>query len=168
MVYCDMTDKDGVGVTIIGHDSEKRTNVKGCEPHGCYSHDVHYLNAGLLQLASLAAVSSHCEQFIKYECDGSSLLFRGWWVSRNGTKMDYWGGATPGSGKCACGMSESCYDSSKPCNCNANIEGITLEDSGLLTDKSALPVSQLRFGDAGDATEQGWHTLGKLYCYGIS
>ena len=50
-----MTDKNGVGVTVIGHDSEKRTLVNGCDPHGCYSRDVHYLNASLLQLSSLAA-----------------------------------------------------------------------------------------------------------------
>ena len=168
LVYCDMTDKNGVGVTVIGHDSEKRTLVNGCDPHGCYSRDVHYLNASLLQLSSLAALSSYCEQFIKYECVGSSLLFRGWWVSHNGIKMNYWGGATPGSGKCACGMNKTCYDLTKPCNCNANIPDVMLEDSGLLTDKTALPVSQLRFGDTGDTGEQGWHTLGKLYCYGVS
>ena len=28
-VYCDMTDKSGVGVTVIGHNSESRTHVKG-------------------------------------------------------------------------------------------------------------------------------------------
>ena len=82
--------------------------------------------------------------------------------------MNYWGGATPGSGKCACGMNKTCYDSTKPCNCNANIPDVMLEDSGLLTDKTALPVSQLRFGDTGGTGEQGWHTLGKLYCYGVS
>ena len=26
-VYCDMTDKNGVGVTVISHDSERRTHV---------------------------------------------------------------------------------------------------------------------------------------------
>ena len=31
-----------------------------------------------------------------------------WWVSRDSTKMTYWGGASPGSGKCACGMNNSC------------------------------------------------------------
>ena len=28
-VFCDMTDKSGVGVTVIGHDSESRTHVNG-------------------------------------------------------------------------------------------------------------------------------------------
>ena len=41
-VYCDMTDKNGVGVTVISHDSERRTHVDGCDPAGCYSRDIHY------------------------------------------------------------------------------------------------------------------------------
>ena len=34
----------------------------------------------------------------------------GWWVSRDGRRQDYWGGATPGSKKCACGMLGNCVD----------------------------------------------------------
>ena len=72
-----MTDKNGVGVTVISHGSESRTHIQGCEPAGCYSRDIHYTGASLSQLASLTRVSSHCEQFIKYECHGSGLwLYR--------------------------------------------------------------------------------------------
>ncbi|XP_022778588.1 contactin-associated protein 1-like, partial [Stylophora pistillata] len=171
-VYCDMSDKNGVGVTVISHDSESRTHVNGCEPHGCYSHDIHYTGASLSQLASLTRASSHCEQFIKYECHGSVLLGGlgggfAWWVSRDSAKMTYWGGTSPGSSKCACGMTTSCADSSYPCNCDKN-DFAWREDSGLLTDKTHLPVKQLRFGDAGDGGEEGYHTLGKLKCYGIA
>ena len=104
-VFCDMTDKSGVGVTVISHDSESRTHVDGCENKGCYSRDIHYTGASLSQLASLTRVSSQCEQFIKYECYGSGFWFNsphGWWVSRDSAKMTYWGEASPGSGKCAC------------------------------------------------------------------
>ena len=41
------------------------------------------------------------------------------------------------------------------------------EDSGLLTDKTKLPVKQLRFGDVDNNNNVGYHTLGKLKCYGI-
>ena len=41
------------------------------------------------------------------------------------------------------------------------------EDSGLLTEKSNLPVIQLRSGDTGASSEDGNHTLGKLKCYGM-
>ena len=165
-----MSDKNGVGVTVISHDSESRTLVQGCETQGCYARDIHYTGASLSQLASLTRVSSHCEQFIKYECYGS-LLLRGyaWWVSRDSSKMTYWGGASPGSGKCACGMTNSCAESRDGCNCEKQ-DFVWREDSGLLTDKTQLPVKQLRFGDTGDThvNERGYHTLGKLKCYGIA
>ena len=167
-VRCDMSDKNGVGVTVISHDSESRTYVIGYGYRGSYSRDIRYTGANLSQLASLTRVSSHCEQFIKYECYGSILLFNnnpyGWWVSRDSTKMRYWGGASV-SGKCACGMTKSCANSRYGCNCDKE-DNVWREDSGLLTDKTRLPVKQLRFGDTG-AGNKGYHTLGNLKCYGI-
>ena len=161
-----MSDKSGVGVTVIGHDSEARTLVDGLEEPGKYSRDVTYNGASLAQLASLTGVSSHCKQLIKYECRGT-LLRDGyaWLVSRDGVKMEYWGGASPGSRKCACGVNNACADSRFTCNCDKNDE-VWREDSGLLTYKDDLPVSQLRFGDTGGSSEQGYHTLGELRCYG--
>ena len=62
----------------------------------------------------------------------------------------------------------SCADPSNPCNCDANAS-VRCEDSGLLTDKTHLPVRQLRFGDVTiGVTEEGYHTLGKLKYYGIA
>jgi len=168
-VTCDMTDKNGIGVTVISHDSENRMLVKGFEKPGSYKRDIQYTEANLQQLASLTNVSTHCEQFIKYECY-DSLMFKGnhsWWVSRDSANMTYWGGAKPGSGKCACGMNSSCADPNLACNCDANHEELR-EDSGFLTDKTHLPVKQLRFGDAGNENEKGYHTLGKFKCYGIA
>ena len=182
-VTCDMTDKNGVGVTVISHDSEIRTLVDGCEPPGCYKRDIKYTGASLSQLEELTRLSSRCEQFIKYECRNSQLLKNevnkviGWWVSRNGNDMNYWGGASPGNGKqiCACGMNNSCVrpGTSLVCNCDKN-DNVWREDSGLLTDKTHLPVKQLRFGDTldenennGEDKEHGYHTLGKLKCYDI-
>ena len=170
-----MTDKNGVGVTVISHDSEKRTLVDGCNPPGCYSSDIQYTEASHQQLASLTRVSTHCEQFIKYECIDSKMFknsqYHAWWVSRDSAKMTYWGGAEPGSGNCACGMNKSCVDTRQACNCDKN-DFTWREDSGLLTDKTHLPVKQLRFGDTGHRKsgldEQGYHTLGKFTCYEIA
>ena len=174
-VYCDMTDKNGVGVTIVGHDSETRTLVNGYEAAGSYVRHVHYIGAGLTngsQLAGLLDMSAHCEQFIKYECYDSALLYMGnpsgWWASRDLEQMTYWGGASPSeSYKCSCGVTNSCADSSRGCNCDKN-DRTWREDSGLLTEKSHLPVIQLRFGDTSGSTESGYHTLGKLKCFGIA
>ena len=167
-VFCDMTDKSGVGVTVIGHDSESRTHVNGYISDGSYSRDIHYTGASLTQLARLTRVSKNCEQFIKYECYYSRIFVYGppaWWVSRDSAKMTYWGGASI-NGKCACGMTNSCADSNYGCNCDKN-DNVWREDSGLLTDKTKLPVKQLRFGDA-HGSNQGYHTLGKLKCYGTA
>ena len=51
-------------------------------------------------------------------------------------------------------------------NCNCPPKNGWSEDSGLLTDKSTLPVTQIRLGDLDNAHEKGYHTLGKLKCYG--
>ena len=69
-VYYDMSDKNGVGVTVISHDSETRTRVKGFRN---YVRDIHSTGAILSQLASVTKVSSNYEQFIKYECHHSMM-----------------------------------------------------------------------------------------------
>jgi len=170
-VYCDMRDKGGVGVTIISHDSETRTHVgsPGCESQGCYSKDVRYIGVSTAQLAALTRVSQNCEQFIRFECNNDVAFVQqgyAWWVSRDRTRMNYWGGATGHNNMCACGVTNSCSNG-RECNCDyGSYSSGWREDSGLLTDKSALPVSQIRLGDLGDSQEEGYHTLGKLKCYG--
>ena len=170
-VYCDMNGKNKVGVTMISHDSEDRMKVDGCEDQGCYVRDIHYIGANLLQLGNLTAISAHCEQFINYKCYHSRLLrngdMYGWWVSRDGDQMTYWGGSSASFPyKCACGVTNTCADTTYGCNCDKN-DAVWREDSGLLTNKSHLPVMQLRFGDVSSG-EHGNHTLGKLKCYGMA
>ena len=171
-VYCDMSDKGGVGVTVISHDRESRTyvaNIPGCSntDPGCYSKSVTYSGVDTDQLEALTRVSQNCEQLIKFECNGAVAFIQesvAWWVSRDGRKMKYWGGAGGSANMCACGVTNSCSNGEK-CNCY-NSGGGWREDSGLLTDKSALPVSQIRLADLDDSSEEGYHTLGKLKCYG--
>ena len=173
-VYCDMTDKGGVGVTVISHDSERRTyvgNIPGCEYSnpGCYRKDVTYSRVNIPQLSALTRISQNCEQFIKFECYNDVSFVQesvAWWVSRDRRKMNYWGGAGGSANMCACGVTNSCSSGNK-CNCPGR-NGSWKEDSGLLTDKSALPVSQIRLADLDDSGEEGYHTLGKLKCYGLA
>ena len=166
-VHCDMTSKNGVGVTEVGHDSESRTFVNGYESRGSYKRKINY-DIPMTQIVAIMKQSKNCEQFIKYECYNSGLLHDGdgWWVSRQGSRMNYWGGAAVNSGKCACGMTNSCAGRWK-CNCDAN-DVTWRQDSGYLTDKNTLPVTELRFGDTSShvgINERGYHTLGKLRCW---
>ena len=160
-----MTSKNGVGVTVIGHDSESRTLVKGYESRGSYKRKINY-DISMEQIVAIIKQSKNCEQFIKYKCYDSYFSGYGWWVSRQGSKMNYWGGAAVNSGKCACGMTNSCAGGGK-CNCDKN-DLTWREDSGYLTDKNTIPVTELRFGDTGDSSwgESGYHTLGELRCWG--
>ena len=172
-VSCNMTGRNGQASTIVSHDSEARTHVKGYEGRLTYVKNVGY-NMTKSQLSSLLKLSDHCEQFIQYECYGSVFrMFRppivynvgGVWESFRGEKMYYWGGAMPGSQMCACGMTKTCIRRDRKCNCDSNIAEWN-SDEGYLTDKESLPVTKMYFGDTGATGEQGYHTLGKLICYG--
>ena len=136
-------------MTVISHDSESRTHVNSvnppCRSPACYSKDVIYTGVSTAQLAALTRVSQNCEQFIKFECNNDVAFIQdqdAWWVSRDGKRMNYWGGATGHTIMCACGVTNSCSSGQK-CNCYNGGSGWR-EDSGLLTDKSALPVTQIR------------------------
>ena len=167
-VDCDMTSKNGIGITEIGHDSETRKLVKGYKAPGSYKRNIAY-DLTMEQIVAIMQQSRKCEQFIKYECKDSVLwqydfyCTYGWWVSRQGSRMNYWGGAAVNSAKCACGMNNTC-PGGKRCNCSV-YDGTWREDSGYLTDKNTLPVTQLRFGQTFYDGQSGYHTLGKLRCW---
>ena len=169
-VFCNMTDKNGIGVTVFNHDSEERTHVSGYEGKGEYKKVVTYKDLTMDQIVNVINSSSYCEQFITWYCKGAGFYFHyqsspdSWWVSRQGYQMKYWGGAIPGSKKCACGMTNTCLDPTRACNCDDGL-GQWAEDRGFLRDKEYLPVSALRFGDTGASSEEGYHTLGKLLCW---
>jgi len=60
---------------------------------------------------------------------------------------------------------ETCNIVTKNCNCDQNAGPETFDD-GYLDDKAKLPVTEMWFGDTEDLMEKGWHTLGKLECFG--
>ncbi|XP_012283135.1 neurexin-4 isoform X1 [Orussus abietinus] len=168
---------DGRVLTVLRHSNELSTPVDGFEEPGSFVQDINY-DADLDQIEALLNRSTTCRQRINYACKHSKLFntpvqpnqpFRpnSWWVSRHNQKMDYWGGALPGSRKCECGMLGSCGDPTKWCNCDSNLEG-WLEDGGDITEKEYLPVKQLRFGDTGTPLDEkeGRYTLGPLICEG--
>ncbi|XP_033624263.1 neurexin-4-like [Asterias rubens] len=169
MVDCEKQDDEIF--TLIHHDSEDRGDVPpGSVAPGSYSKDIAY-EASLDQINAIIHMAEYCEQHIKYECNRAKLLNSpngdpyGWWVSHNNQKMAYWGGAAPGTGKCECGLFETCYDQKKWCNCDAD-NAPNKVDEGLLRHKEFLPVKQLRFGDVDNSGASAKYTLGPLKCRG--
>ncbi|XP_014482279.1 PREDICTED: neurexin-4 isoform X1 [Dinoponera quadriceps] len=168
---------DGRIRTVLRHGNEHPTPVDGFEEPGSFIQDIVY-DADLDQIEALMNRSARCRQRISYSCKQSKLFNspvrqdeyfapNSWWVSRHNQKMDYWGGALPGSRKCECGILGTCVDPTKWCNCDANLDG-WLEDGGDITEKEYLPVKQLRFGDTGTPVDEkmGRYTLSPLICEG--
>lgn len=167
---------DGRIITEVHHKNEDPTKVDGFQEEGSFKQDIIY-DASIDQIEALINRSSSCWQSIRYDCWQSRLFnspsheidFRpfSWWVSRYNQKMDFWGGAMPGSRKCECGVMGQCIDPTKWCNCDAGREEWTF-DGGDIKGKEYLPVKQLRFGDTGDPVDnkKGRYTLGPLMCEG--
>ncbi|XP_066998735.1 neurexin-4 [Anabrus simplex] len=168
---------DGRVLTEVAHKNMQITPVDGFQDPGSFVQDILY-EANMMQIEALINRSRTCHQRLQYQCRQSRLFnspqaegqeFRpfAWWVSRSNQKMDYWGGALPGSHKCECGIMGQCVDPTKWCNCDAGFESWQ-EDSGDIGEKEFLPVKQLRFGDTGNPVDEkeGRYMLGPLLCEG--
>uniref|UniRef100_A0A8C6MCJ7 Contactin associated protein 2 n=1 Tax=Nothobranchius furzeri TaxID=105023 RepID=A0A8C6MCJ7_NOTFU len=144
---------------ITGSSREKRTVLQ-----------VNY-SASMDQVTAITTSAEHCEQQIAYSCRMSRLLNTPdgtpytWWVGRGSEKHFYWGGSGPGIQKCACGIERNCTDPKYDCNCDADAKQWR-EDSGLLTYKEHLPVSQVAVGDTNRLGSEAKLTVGPLRCYG--
>ena len=93
----------------------------------------------------------------------------GFWLDRNGDSQIYWTGANYGDHVCSCHFSEEgCFNEEtlgKACNCDAN-KPSELSDVGIITNSTAFPITELRFGGLEFDSQSGFHTLGKLECSG--
>eukprot|EP00795_Rhopilema_esculentum_P007112 gene7112-12765_t len=166
-VFCDMSSHNGVGVTVVSHDSEVRTHVNGIEAKLGYIRKIKYeISSDLIK--QIVRLSDKCEQYIKYECKYTGLFLHddspnGAWYSATGARKSYWGGVEHTAKGCACKLTNSCHNG-KWCNCDAHSREWR-EDSGYLRYKEDLPVSEVRFGDTGGSGEEAYFTVGKLKCY---
>ncbi|XP_013393848.1 contactin-associated protein 1-like isoform X1 [Lingula anatina] len=166
LVWCDMTLVPPIAV--IHHDKENRTLVTGFEGYGAYSHDVSYASSSQ-HIRALMARSGPCHQQLKYECHGSVIRpsvngsgTYSYWIANGQEVTSYWPGGNAQLGGCACYQTKSCAGGKK-CNCDMN-DAVWREDSGPVTDKDVLPITGLRIGDTGDASEKVYITLGPLMC----
>ena len=169
-VYCDFT--EDYGFTKIPHDSENRIEVTHCKEPGCYSRPIVY-DSSMEQMKNLIELSESCSQFIRYDCylsplkdDGVNLAS---WVDQNGQDQIYWSGSNYGNHVCLCHFSEEgcILDDvlNNTCNCDSKSPAV-LFDLGYITNSSALPITELKFGGMDYEPQLAFHTLGKLSCRG--
>ncbi|CAG0893481.1 unnamed protein product [Darwinula stevensoni] len=165
-VLCDMrTDPKS---TIVLHDSMEKTEIYHCTEPGCYSRKVAY-NASMEQMTALISQSATCLQQISYDCISAALNFGdtpyAWWLDRNGQPQYYWDGENAGKHICHCGLSGYCINRLLPCNCDA-VAPESENDSGTITNSTALPIIELRFGGLHFQGQKADYTLGGLVCRG--
>ena len=169
-VYCEFT--ENAVATLISHDAEQKIEVAHCSDPGCYSRKITY-DVPMEQIQSLIDLSETCNQPIRYDCFLSPLQEQdvnlAFWLDKNEDVQYYWTGSHHGQHVCSCHYSEEgCYSEetfNNTCNCDANIPS-EIFDEGIITNSSALPITELRFGGLGFDAQSGFHTLGKLSCIG--
>ncbi|XP_072032928.1 neurexin-4-like [Amphiura filiformis] len=153
------------GTTRVHHNKETTKEISGFEQPGSYVLDITY-EVSMPQIIALTDISANCKQRIKLRCWMAAMWFNGvlhsWWVSRDNQKMENWGTPTGTSG-CPCGQVGDC--GLYKCDCDWNLIQWN-QDEGELTDKSTLPVKQLRLGETGSLGEKVQYTVGSLECNG--
>ncbi|XP_017276057.1 contactin-associated protein-like 4 isoform X2 [Kryptolebias marmoratus] len=170
LVYCNMTeDKTWV---VIQHNNTELTRIQASSDRNQHFAHLDYFSEEE-QLASIISQSEQCEQELSFLCRRSRLFNSldgapfSWWVGGPGSGQiqNYWGGAVPRSRQCACGLKDTCLDSSFYCNCDADYDQWT-DDSGLLTHKESLPVRSLVLGDIQRSRSEAAYKVGPLRCHG--
>ncbi|XP_072115590.1 contactin-associated protein-like 5 [Mobula birostris] len=169
LVYCNMTEDRTW--TIIQHNNMRETKLQGSpKADRPYIASFNY-SASMEQLKTMINSVEHCEQEISYHCKNSRLLNTPdgapftWWIGRTNEKQAYWGGSPPEVQKCACGLEDSCLDTNYQCNCDAARDEWT-NDTGILSYKDHLPVTQIIIGDINKMNSEAIFKLGPLRCHG--
>ncbi|KAI1239889.1 hypothetical protein IHE44_0011326 [Lamprotornis superbus] len=162
-------DSDGSGpLGPFLHNSTNLTRVKSANRENPHTVFFKY-SASLDQLQATINLADHCEQELAYYCKKSRLLDKSdgmplsWWIGRTNETHTYWGGALPAVQKCACGLEGSCIDSQHYCNCDADRDEWT-NDTGFLSYKDHLPVTEIVITDTGRPNSEAAFKLGPLLC----
>lgn len=187
-VECLFMHSRNLATTIIYHDNMGENLVDGFDAPGSFVQRIKYtdrddptkFHVPREVFDELIERADKCLQNIKWKCKRAKLLTEsgetdpniptfGWWIGRTNLNMNYWGGASPGSGKCACGIRNSCRGNNEKCNCDAdaNVEDT---DEGPITQKEHLPIMEVRFGGTGTLNDgrYGKYEVGELRCDGDS
>uniref|UniRef100_A0A8D3D8G4 Contactin associated protein-like 5a n=1 Tax=Scophthalmus maximus TaxID=52904 RepID=A0A8D3D8G4_SCOMX len=167
-VYCNMTEEKVW--TVVSHNITAPVTVLGSSPLKPHVATFNY-SASAEQLRAIVSGSEQCQQEVVYGCrksrlfntkDGSPLS---WWLDRDGERRSYWGGFLPGVQQCSCSLEENCADMNYFCNCDADADAWA-NDTGILSYKDHLPVSQIVIGDTNRTGSRAVYHIGPLRCYG--
>uniref|UniRef100_A0A3Q3N8A4 Contactin associated protein family member 5 n=1 Tax=Mastacembelus armatus TaxID=205130 RepID=A0A3Q3N8A4_9TELE len=167
-VYCNMTEEKVW--TVLTHNSTAPVTVQSSSLQKPHIMTFNY-STSAAQLRAIVSGSEQCQQDVVYNCrksrlfntkDGSPLS---WWLDREGERRSYWGGFLPGVQQCSCSLEENCMDMNYFCNCDADTDTWT-NDTGILSYKDHLPVSQIVIGDTNRTGSQAVYSIGPLRCYG--
>ncbi|XP_023670576.1 contactin-associated protein-like 5 [Paramormyrops kingsleyae] len=168
LVYCNMTE-DKVW-TVVTHNNTELIKVQGSTLQKPHVMRFNY-SASSEQLRSLVTMSEQCQQEVVYRCKKSRLFNTwdgapmSWWADRSGERRTYWGGFLPGVQQCSCSLEENCIDMNYFCNCDADRDSWA-NDTGLLSYKDHLPVSEITIGDTNRTGSEALYRIGALHCYG--
>ncbi|XP_072343810.1 contactin-associated protein 1 isoform X1 [Scyliorhinus torazame] len=168
-VRCTMTEHKAW--TIVYHLQQYETKVIGSSLEKPFVGQIKYYNNTEEEISAITLAAEYCEQSLSFSCYRSRLLNSpaglpfSWWLGRGSEKHFYWGGASPGSQRCACGMDRSCTDPKYYCNCDADY-GLWKSDQGLLKYKEDLPVTKVVVGDTFRSGSEARFNVGPLRCYG--
>uniref|UniRef100_A0A4W6G0J8 Contactin associated protein-like 5a n=1 Tax=Lates calcarifer TaxID=8187 RepID=A0A4W6G0J8_LATCA len=167
-VYCNMTEEKVW--TVVTHNITAPVTVQSSTPQKPHIMKFNY-STSAEQLRAIVSGSEQCQQEVVYNCrksrlfntkDGSPLS---WWLDREGERRSYWGGFLPGVQQCSCSLEENCMDMNHFCNCDADTDAWA-NDTGILSYKDHLPVSQIVIGDTNRTGSQAIYYIGPLRCYG--
>ncbi|XP_078259443.1 contactin-associated protein-like 5 [Rhinoraja longicauda] len=168
LVYCNMTEDKTW--TVIQHNNTELTAVQGSSAERPHLAHFNY-TASMEQLQAMIKSMDYCEQQMAYHCKKSRLLNTPdgipftWWNGRTNEKQVYWGGSSIGVQRCTCGLDGNCLDTSYYCNCDADSDKWT-NDTGVLSHKDHLPVTQIIIGDTNRTNSEAAYKLGPLRCHG--
>uniref|UniRef100_A0A671Z3H7 Contactin associated protein family member 5 n=1 Tax=Sparus aurata TaxID=8175 RepID=A0A671Z3H7_SPAAU len=157
-VYCNMTEEKVW--TVLAHNSTAPVTVQGSSPRKPHIMKLNY-SASAEQLHAIVSGSEQCQQEVVYNCRKSRLF-----NTKDGSPDEATGEAScPGVQQCSCSLEENCIDMNYFCNCDADADAWA-NDTGVLSYKDHLPVSQIVIGDTNRTGSQAVYHIGPLRCYG--
>lgn len=138
--------------------------MSGYEGSGDYALILNY-NISVSHAGAIIDASENCSQFLQWKCKGATIhtpnqdgVWTTYWTNRSTVYIppnqykppaEYFPGADPGSGKCACGQNNNCSQPEVNCNCDIN-DDVWRSDEGYVTNKAELPIVAFYAGDTGE------------------